>query len=98
MTDLSFDGKGINGPDEYRSRLATFTNDDAADTFGPLFAAAPNLLAALEAIVFQTPQGPVLERDACISQARAAITSPMPPCDMNSAMNTAANPTIRYVG
>lgn len=31
------------------------------------------LLAALRAILFQVIQGKVLERDACISQARAAI-------------------------
>ena len=38
-----------------------------------LIAAAPDLLAACEAILFQVIQGKVLERDACISQARAAI-------------------------
>lgn len=43
---LNFDGFGINGPDEYRTRLATFTNDDRAKQYGPLFAAAPDLLAA----------------------------------------------------
>lgn len=46
-TELSFDGKGINGPDEYRSRLATFTNQEAADRYGRLFAAAPDLLEAV---------------------------------------------------
>ena len=44
---LSFDGKGINGPDEYRSRLATFANPEAARQYGPLFEAAPDLLEAL---------------------------------------------------
>lgn len=44
--ELSFDGHGINGPDAYRSRIATFTNADAADAYGKLFANAPNLLAA----------------------------------------------------
>lgn len=39
----------------------------------PLLIAAPDLLAALEAIVFQVQQGKVLERDACITQARKAI-------------------------
>jgi hypothetical protein len=38
-----------------------------------LIAAAPELLAALRAIVFQACQGKVLERDACIGQARSAI-------------------------
>ncbi len=48
---LSFDGKGINGPDEFRTRLATFITDEDAKSYGPLFAAAPDLLAALEAIM-----------------------------------------------
>ncbi len=34
---------------------------------------AVDLLEALKAIVFQVCQGKVLERDACITQARAAI-------------------------
>lgn len=38
-----------------------------------LIAAAPDMLAALRAIVFQVCQGKVLERDACITQARAAM-------------------------
>ena len=38
-----------------------------------LIAVAPEMLEALEAIVFQVVQGKVLERDACITQARAAI-------------------------
>jgi hypothetical protein len=38
-----------------------------------LIAAAPDLLAALKAIEFQVRQGKVFERDACITQARAAI-------------------------
>lgn len=29
MTELSYDGFGINGPDKYRSRLATFATDEA---------------------------------------------------------------------
>lgn len=47
---LSFDGKGVNGPDEHRSRLATFVDDEIAQQYGPLFAAAPELLEALQAI------------------------------------------------
>lgn len=34
--------------------------------------AGPELLAAVKAILFQVIQGKVLERDACITQARAA--------------------------
>lgn len=48
---LSYDGRGINGPDEYRTRLATFTSREQADKWGPLFAAAPDLLEALRYIV-----------------------------------------------
>jgi hypothetical protein len=57
--ELTFDGWGVNGPDEYRTRLCTFTrchvmhgNDGKrpiAEHYGPMFAAAPELLAALEA-------------------------------------------------
>ena len=49
--NLSFDGKGINGPDEFKSRIATFSSDKAAVEFGPLFATAPDLLEQLNAFV-----------------------------------------------
>jgi hypothetical protein len=49
--NLSFDGKGINGPDEYRSRLATFQSDEAAKQYGHMFAGAPELRTALYAAV-----------------------------------------------
>lgn len=48
---LSYDGCGINGPDEYRSRLATFTSSERADRYGRLFACSSELLAALTQIV-----------------------------------------------
>lgn len=48
---LSHDGKGINGPDKYRTRLATFASEDAADVYGEMFAAAPELLAALRVLL-----------------------------------------------
>lgn len=38
-----------------------------------LIAAAPELLVVCRAVVFQALQGKVLERDACIAQARVAI-------------------------
>lgn len=44
---LSFDGFGINGPDEFRSRLATFTTPAAAAMWGPYFEVSPKLAAAL---------------------------------------------------
>lgn len=46
--------------------------DAEADATAALIAAAPDLLDAVRAILFQVNQGPVLERDACIAQARAA--------------------------
>ena len=45
---LTFDGCGINGPDEYRTRLATFTDREQGKAWGSLLAAAPELLEALE--------------------------------------------------
>jgi hypothetical protein len=39
----------------------------------PMAAAAQDLFTACRAIVFQVEQGKVLERDACITQARAAV-------------------------
>jgi hypothetical protein len=51
---LTFDGFGINGADEYRSRLATFTEsairDGRAARFGDLLASAPELAADLAAV------------------------------------------------
>ena len=49
--ELTFDGFGINGPDEYRSRVATFTSDEAGKTYGNKFAAAPAMYEALKELV-----------------------------------------------
>jgi hypothetical protein len=51
---------------------------DLDDTAEPkanlsLCTAAPEMADALRAIIFQVCQGKVLERDACITQARAAL-------------------------
>lgn len=48
---LSFDGKGINGPDDYKTRVATFTNDVDAQRYGNLFAYAEELQQRLKAFV-----------------------------------------------
>lgn len=50
---LSFDGCGINGGDEYRSRIATFTErrGEDAQRYGPMFAASEGLLEACERAV-----------------------------------------------
>lgn len=53
--ELVFDGKGINGPDEYRSRLATFSpsgvggmyTDTQIKHYGKLFESAPEMLELL---------------------------------------------------
>jgi len=47
--ELTYDGHGINGPDEYRSRVVNFQTQADADKYGKLLAAGPDLLAALEA-------------------------------------------------
>ena len=49
-TTLSYDGHGINGSDEYRSRIATFSESADRDTYVPLFAAAPEMYTALKRI------------------------------------------------
>ncbi len=51
--ELTYDGFGINGPDEYRTRLCTFTRDPFGDTsradhYGPMFAGAPAVIEAAE--------------------------------------------------
>lgn len=79
---LSFDGKGINSCGSYRSRLATFQNPtterDLPAYLGPIFAAAPALLAALGDIL-QTaesrPDGDRAALDGIESFARAAIAA-----------------------
>ncbi len=57
--ELTFDGFGINGPDEYRSRIATFSpvsrQRDVARQYGPLFAASPDMRAALVKIAGDGP-------------------------------------------
>lgn len=48
---LSYDGCGINDKDAYRTRIATFTETEYAEKYGNLFAAAPELLEALEIFI-----------------------------------------------
>lgn len=52
QSEFSFDGFGINGPLPYRERLATFNKSgftgEEIQKAGNLFAAAPDLLTALE--------------------------------------------------
>lgn len=48
FNNFTFDGFGVNGADEYRSRLATLTEAGHAAKVGPMFAAAPELMAELK--------------------------------------------------
>lgn len=78
--ELSFDGYGINGPDEYRSRIATFSKDCRNSRYyGKLFENAPELLIALRELRIITrsrgeklgldDKGPVLEKvDALLKE------------------------------
>ncbi len=72
---LVFDGKGINGPDEYRTRVATFQTDADATKYGSLLAASPDLLRTLKQLVeaSNTDEPDPLMMFACIEQAKGAI-------------------------
>lgn len=47
---LSFDGVGVNSCGMYRSRLTTFSKNAPREVLGPMFAAAPMMLAVLKSI------------------------------------------------
>lgn len=49
--ELTYDGHGINGPDEYRTRVVNFQTQADADKYGKLLAAAPDLLEALRELL-----------------------------------------------
>jgi len=73
---LSFDGKGINGPDIYRSRIATFTNQEAAQLYGPAMAASMDMAKALDdllEIFDEEIAGGIMREDTRIDAARAAL-------------------------
>ena len=56
MKAYSFDGHGINDAmDQYKPRLATFTSEAKGQGHGELFAAAPELLNALERMIKTIP-------------------------------------------
>ncbi len=46
--ELTYDGHGINGPDEYRTRVVNFQTQADANKYGKLLAAAPDLVEALK--------------------------------------------------
>ena len=59
--------------DETNEPIALVNRADDAEHIQTAVNAHAALVAALRAIVFQVNQGKVLERDACITQARAAL-------------------------
>lgn len=66
--ELTFDGKGINGPDEYRTRIATFNHPDSANQdakkYGPLFASSPILAAAVLMVENNAPQSAKIDPES----------------------------------
>jgi hypothetical protein len=81
---LSYDGRGINDRDEYRSRLATFANDEAGNKYGRVFAVSPELFEACELALelldnsdvrhyISTELGEQAKLHKAINAARAAI-------------------------
>ena len=92
-SELSFDGFGINGPDCYRSRIATFTKwPDSSEAerqrYGHLFEASPEMFKALEAAAKQfdftaaaLSKGQLVSVSSlqnCAALARAAIAKANP--------------------
>ena len=55
MRTTHFDGFGVNGMDEYRSRLATLTEEGQRMDVGPLFAAAHLMHHALTKFLYDNP-------------------------------------------
>ena len=52
MQNVSFDGKGLNDlRKEYAPRIATFSNENLAREYGPLFETAPELLELCERLL-----------------------------------------------
>jgi hypothetical protein len=77
--ELTYDGKGINGPDVYRSRIATFETGADAARYGKLLAAAPVLkaalqtcLAELEAELENDPEASLIQQ--AVDEARHALS------------------------
>lgn len=74
-TDWNFDGKGINGGDEYMSRIATLTEHGHSLNAGKLLAAAPDLLAALEMLMNMQVKGHALIDRLQFSDSGRAIST-----------------------
>ena len=78
--ELSYDGHGINGPDEYRSRLFTANGPQTAerraelDRYGRMFAAAPDMLEVLTDIAWRMEHGHPVHPDALANVESDDIT------------------------
>lgn len=78
--ELTFDGFGINGPDQYRTRIATFVDPHGLGDvarYGRLFAAAPELLEALRRLLASPDlhlDGLEMETVCAVLQAERAIS------------------------
>ena len=70
---LTYDGWGINGPDEHRTRLATFSTGAAGERWGPLLALAPDLLAALGALEARIREGTYILNQIALDYHRADV-------------------------
>lgn len=66
--ELVFDGRGINGPDEHRTRVATFNHPSNwpqdAKKYGPLFAASPILAVIVLMVENNAPQSPKIDPES----------------------------------
>ena len=80
---FSYDGYGINGPDQYRERLATFTEaGHALPGLGKLLEAAPEMAASLRDVEIILASKHTLDVDdfAILENVRAtlALVGPTP--------------------
>lgn len=68
------DGYSVEGPDSRLvCNMSGWKGAGVTEANARLIAAAPEMRDALRSIIFQVIQGKVLERDACITQARAVL-------------------------
>lgn len=75
MKQWNFDGKGINGGDEYMSRIATLTDHGHSLNAGALMSSAPELLAALQLLCNMQVKGHALIDRLQFSEEGRAISN-----------------------
>jgi len=76
MSEISYDGFGINGSDKYRTRIATFNQHIKSaerSHYGKLFEAAPEMLAALKELLGDLGARPGVMHLPSIHAARDAV-------------------------